>query len=126
MLTAFRCLACHVRDDYGGVHDEHNPFFVGSELKLGDDGRIPPPLTLMGAKLQPNWLKKVLFDGESVRTTWQPDAALWLAESFTFANLFHRLDDLSGPMMNLPSPESHDESEREREKSFARRARTAG
>ncbi len=68
MLTAFRCLACHVRDDYGGVHDEHNPFFVGSELKLGDDGRIPPPLTLMGAKLQPNWLKKVLFDGESVRT----------------------------------------------------------
>ncbi len=31
-LTAFRCIACHVRDDFGGVHDAHNSFFQGSDL----------------------------------------------------------------------------------------------
>lgn len=34
-LTAFHCIACHTRDEFGGVHDTHNPFFAGSELKLG-------------------------------------------------------------------------------------------
>ncbi len=46
-LTVFRCINCHVRDDYGGVHEDHNAYFKGSQLNLGDDGRIPPPLTLM-------------------------------------------------------------------------------
>ncbi len=122
-LTAFRCLACHVRDDYGGVHAAHDPFFVGSELKLGDDGRIPPPLTLIGAKLQPAWMLKVLFDGESVRhymATRMPQ--------YGTANLAHlppafaRLDVLEGPEMRLPDPESRDDAEREREK----RMRAAG
>ena len=116
-LTAFRCTACHVRDDFGGVHDAYDPFFTGSELKLGDDGRIPPPLTLIGAKLQPAWMKKVLFDGESVRhymATRMPQ--------YGIANLQHlpavlsRLDVLNGPEMKIPSPESRSESEREREK----------
>ncbi len=116
-LTAFHCVACHVRDDFGGVHDAHNPFFAGSELKLGDDGRIPPPLTLVGAKLQPAWMKKVLFDGESVRhymATRMPQ--------YGSANLQHlpavftRLDVLNGPQMKIPNPESRTESERQREK----------
>ena len=66
-LTAFHCIACHIRDDFVRRSRIHNPFFATSEQKLGDDGRIPPPLTLVGAKLQPAWMKKVLFDGESVR-----------------------------------------------------------
>jgi mono/diheme cytochrome c family protein len=66
-LTAFNCIACHVRDDYGGVSEELNEHFRTSEKDLGDDGRIPPPLTLVGAKLQPVTLKKVLYDGEAVR-----------------------------------------------------------
>ena len=116
-LTAFRCVACHVRNDYGGVHDAHNPYFAGSELKLGDDGRIPPPLTLIGAKLQPTWLKKVLFDGESVRhymSTRMPQ--------YGNANLHHlpallsRLDVLQGRELKIPAPESRVASEREREK----------
>lgn len=116
-LTAFRCIACHVRDDYGGVHDFHSPFFAGSELKLGDDGRIPPPLTLVGAKLRTEWMKKVLFDGEGVR----PYMATRMPQYGT-ANLQHipavfsRLDVLNGPEMRLPSPESPAESDRVREK----------
>lgn len=116
-LTAFRCINCHVRDDYGGVHDAHNFFFKGSELNLGDDGRIPPPLTLMGAKLQPNWLKKVLFDGESVRYYMSTRMPQYGADNLHhLPGLFSRLDKLDGPEMKIPSPESREESEREREK----------
>lgn len=116
-LTAFRCIACHVRDDFGGVHDAHNSFFAGSELKLGDDGRIPPPLTLIGAKLQPGWMKKVLFDGESVRhymATRMPQYGT--ANLQHLPAVFGRLDVLNGPEMKIPNPESRTDSEREREK----------
>ena len=118
-LTAFRCIACHVRDDFGGVHEAHDPFFVGSELKLGDDGRIPPPLTLIGAKLQPAWMKKVLFDGESVRhymATRMPQYGT--ANLQHLPPLFTRLDVLDGRSLTIPRPESRTESEREREKSL--------
>jgi mono/diheme cytochrome c family protein len=116
-LTAFRCISCHVRDDYGGVHDAHNAYFKGSQLNLGDDGRIPPPLTLLGAKLQPTWMKKVLFDGESVRqymATRMPQYGTINLQHLP--DLFRRLDVLDGPDMKIPSPESRNEEEREREK----------
>lgn len=122
-LVAFRCIACHVRDDYGGVHDADNPYFSGSELKLGDDGRIPPPLTLIGAKLQPAWLKKVLFDGESVRhymATRMPQYGV--ANLQHLPAVFGRLDVIEGKEMKIPSPESRIPGEREREK----RLRAAG
>lgn len=116
-LTAYRCINCHVRDDYGGVHDAHNAFFKGSQLNLGDDGRIPPPLTWMGAKLQAAWMKKVLFDGESVRhymVTRMPQyGEVNLAH---LPALFSRLDTLTGPEMKLPKPESRSEHERQLEK----------
>lgn len=116
-LTAFRCVACHVRDDYGGVHETHNPYFKGSELNLGDDGRIPPPLTLMGAKLQPNWLKKVLFDGESVRQYMATRMPQYGVDNLQeLPALFQRLDSLSGPDMKIPNPESQNEAERQHEK----------
>ena len=66
-LTSFNCIACHIRDDYGGVPPERNLHFQSDAKNLGDDARIPPPLTLVGAKLRPVWMKKVLFDGDSVR-----------------------------------------------------------
>ncbi len=117
-LTAFQCIACHVRDDFGGVHDAHNPFFVGSDLKLGDDGRIPPPLTLVGAKLQPAWMKKVLFDGESVRHYMATRMPQYGVENLGhLPALFARLDVLKSRQMNIPSPEGkRSQSEREHEK----------
>lgn len=116
-MTAFRCIACHVRDDYGGVPEAYSPYFHGTEQKLGDDGRIPPPLTLMGAKLQPAWFKKVLFDGESVRhymATRMPQ--------YGSANLQHlpallaRLDVMETKALKIPRPEARSESDRDREK----------
>lgn len=116
-LTTFNCIACHIRDDYGGVPQDYNAYFSTTEKNLGDDGRIPPPLTLVGAKLQPAWLKKVLFDGESVR----PYMATRMPQ-YGSVNLGHlpdilaRADVLESPAVQIPSPESRSESEREREK----------
>lgn len=116
-LTAFNCVACHIRDNYGGVAADRNPYFRSSEKNFGDDARIPPPLTLVGAKLQPVWLKKVLFDGESVRpymTTRMPQ--------YGQSNLKHlpellgTVDVLKSVDLKIPNPEGNNKEEKEREK----------
>ena len=66
-LTQLNCIACHTRDDFGGVAEEINEFFHTTEEALGDAARIPPPLTKIGGKLKFEWLNKVLYDGLSVR-----------------------------------------------------------
>lgn len=66
-LTRFNCIGCHARGDYGGVPPELDAYFTTDEHDLGDDARLPPPLTFAGAKLQGEWLRKVVFDGASVR-----------------------------------------------------------
>ena len=116
-MTAFNCIACHIRDGYGGVAADRNPYFRSSEKNFGDDGRIPPPLTLAGAKLQPVWLKKVLFDGESVR----PYMATRMPQ-YGQANLKHlpemleTVDVIQAVNLKIPNPESNNKEEKEREK----------
>lgn len=58
-LAAMNCYACHERDGVGGPIPEANGYFIGEE-SLGDSGRLPPPLTGIGQKLQDDWLKGVL------------------------------------------------------------------
>lgn len=66
-LTQLNCISCHVRDDYGGVSADRDAFFHSSEEAMGNEARIPPPLTLTGAKLRPEWLNRVIYDRERVR-----------------------------------------------------------
>ena len=66
-LVQFNCIACHSRDDLGGVTDERNHHFQTTNMNLGDQGRIPPSLSLVGAKLKPKWMRDVLVNGKSVR-----------------------------------------------------------
>ena len=58
-FAAMNCYACHSRNGIGGPTPESNAFFIGDK-SLGDSGRIPPPLTGIGHKLQHDWLKGVL------------------------------------------------------------------
>jgi len=115
-LTAFNCIACHVRDDFGGVSADRNPHFTTSEINLGDEARIPPPLTLVGAKLQPVALKKMLFDGDSVRpymfTRMPQYGELNLAH---LPKLFARMDAVKKFEFSLPNVENRNEKERARE-----------
>ena len=66
-MTALRCDACHARDGRGGVDPALDRFFGTTQPDLGEEARIPPPLTHVGAKLQRDWLHKVLYDGARVR-----------------------------------------------------------
>lgn len=68
-LTRLNCLACHQRDGLGGVASNRNEYFTGREESLGEQGRIPPPLTGVGAKLKEKWMREVIAQGAGVRTT---------------------------------------------------------
>ena len=66
-LVAFNCYSCHVRDGVGGVEDDRNASFATTQKEMGDEGRLPPLLTGVGAKLTETWLKHVLADGAKDR-----------------------------------------------------------
>ena len=66
-LASFNCTACHDRGDFGGVTSERNHYFRTTNLNLGDQGRIPPTLTQVGAKLNPKWMRDVLVNHRSIR-----------------------------------------------------------
>jgi cytochrome c2 len=67
-MLKLNCLACHERDGKGGVGRYRRPYFetVG-HVDIGDEGRLPPPLTAVGQKLQSVWLARVLKGMGDVR-----------------------------------------------------------
>ncbi|MCE9529936.1 MAG: hypothetical protein K8T89_02160 [Planctomycetes bacterium] len=116
-LTAFNCIGCHKRDDYGGVSEEIDAHFRTSEKDLGDDGRIPPPLTLVGAKLQKVAMKKVLFDGDSVRSYMAARMPQFGEPNLRhLPDLFTRLDTVKSVALSMPRHEGGNQKERDRER----------
>ena len=67
-MLQLNCYACHQRDKLGGVARGRDRFFetIG-QVDLGDEGRLPPPLTGVGRKLATPWLKNVLQGTAEVR-----------------------------------------------------------
>ncbi|MFV2065977.1 MAG: PA14 domain-containing protein, partial [Pirellulales bacterium] len=67
-MTLLNCYACHRRDGTGGPDTRRALYFgVVDNADLGDEGRLPPPLTDVGNKLKTAWLGKVLTDAGAVR-----------------------------------------------------------
>lgn len=67
-LTTMNCYACHGRERRGGAEGLRRDYFTGlGEVDLGDEGRIPPTLHGVGAKLRPEWIKTVLVEGGAAR-----------------------------------------------------------
>lgn len=66
-LVTFNCIACHERAGLGGIDRERKELFTGTQEAMGDQGRLPPPLTHVGAKLTPEWLTEVLLRGKRQR-----------------------------------------------------------
>ncbi len=62
-MKALNCYACHEREKIGGVEDDVNKAFVTVQPEMGDEGRLPPALNGVGAKLKTEYLKKVLEQG---------------------------------------------------------------
>lgn len=118
-LAAFNCTACHARDDYGGVTADRNAHFTSAEKELGDDGRLPPPLTLTGAKLKPVTMKKVLFDGDAVRPYMGTRMPQFGEPNLRhLPDLFAKLDSVKAVEFALPKTEGGGEKERAKEKEW--------
>jgi mono/diheme cytochrome c family protein len=66
-MLALNCYGCHERGGKGGAEAGRSAFFVGQDQTIGDEGRLPPHLNGVGAKLRPEWLKTVLQQGTKVR-----------------------------------------------------------
>ncbi len=65
-MLQLNCYGCHERNERGGVGRNRKAYLeTVRHIDLGDEGRIPPPLTGVGQKLNQNWLKRVL-DGTGV------------------------------------------------------------
>lgn len=86
-LVTFNCIACHERTGLGGIDPERHAYFTGTQPALGDQGRLPPPLTGVGAKLEPGWMAEVLLNGKRQRD--YLDAAM---PQFGGANVGHLVE----------------------------------
>ena len=94
-LAGLNCIACHERTGLGGPAPERRALFTGTQPSLGDQGRIPPPLTGVGAKLTPEWMAAVLLHGQRQRD--YVDAAMpqfGEAQVGQLVELFGRVDKL--------------------------------
>ena len=94
-LTAFNCIACHERTGLGGIAPERNALFTGTQPALGDQGRLPPPLTQVGAKLPTAWIADVMLHGKRQRE--YLDASMpqfGEANVGHLVNLFEKVDEL--------------------------------
>ncbi len=111
-LTVLNCYACHSRDRRGGVDGMRRDFLttIGG-IDLGDEGRIPPALTGIGAKLRPEELRRVLVEGGNPRPHMATRMSL-----FGEANVGHLpalLDTVDSPPEAAAEPAATDETEAE-------------
>lgn len=66
-MASLRCYSCHSRDGIGGVTEDRDDYFATANENLGPQGRIPPTLSGVGAKLNPKWMRQVLVSGRAIR-----------------------------------------------------------
>lgn len=75
-MVTMNCYACHERNFVGGVIDRRGEsdevygrekWFTSNQPEMGDEGRLPPFLNGIGAKLNPEWLKQVLNNNAKER-----------------------------------------------------------
>ncbi len=68
-LTTLNCYACHSRQGKGGPDRKRDAYFSYEVLvDLGDEGRLPPALNEIGAKLTTAGFDDMLFAGQRYRT----------------------------------------------------------
>jgi mono/diheme cytochrome c family protein len=67
-IERFSCTRCHDVSGVGGPPAELDRYFTTlSEVDAGDEGRIPPSLGGVGARLTPLWLNQVLCESGIAR-----------------------------------------------------------
>ena len=75
-MRQLNCTACHTREALGGPDATRDKLFLTTGNDLGDEGRLPPLLTGVGAKLTESTLRQVLRGDAAIRpymSTRMPD-----------------------------------------------------
>ncbi len=99
------CSACHERDKLGGVEDDLNKHFTTVMPEMGDEGRIPPSLTGVGAKLKPAYLKKIIEEGSHDRPYMHTRMPRFGSDPTNLVDMFASLDTPEkAPKVVLPEP----------------------
>ena len=66
-VMQFNCVACHARDNVGGVDVARTEYFTTTQQEMGMEGSIPPHLDGVGGKLTRAWLDQILAKGAQDR-----------------------------------------------------------
>lgn len=66
-LAGKNCYACHNRGAIGGPEPSRDSLFATRMPEMGNEGRLPPPLTGVGDKLKPEVIAAIIADGAKDR-----------------------------------------------------------
>ena len=66
-LAGFNCYACHARGTVGGPELVRDKFFTTTKQEMGNEARLPPPLTGIGDKLKPQIIQRIIAEGAKDR-----------------------------------------------------------
>ncbi len=66
-LASFNCYACHARGAVGGPELSRDKLFTTTTQEMGNEGRLPPPLTGIGDKLKPQIIERIIAQGAKDR-----------------------------------------------------------
>ena len=108
-LEVYNCFACHRRGEQGGPEAGRAAYFLPvEELDMGNEGRLPPPLTEVGRKLTPPWLRKVLEGSGMVRPYLMVRMPNYGQAAETLSDALIRADeDLQLPATNISGTLHH-------------------
>jgi len=62
-MITFNCYGCHSRNKIGGPDPALDRFVGTTQPEMGEEGRLPPPLDGVGAKLNEDYLRELLDGG---------------------------------------------------------------
>lgn len=105
-MAAANCYACHNRDGIGGPTAERAEFFkMTAEFDMGEEGKIPPPLTNIGGKLLASAMDAIVFDGKlHIRPVLATRMPMWSkAVLEPLVEAFQKAD--STPASETPAPD---------------------
>ncbi len=93
-MNALHCFRCHERGGIGGADPRRSDYFVyETPVDLGDEGRLPPSLDEVGAKLTPAGFEDALVNGRRYRTAMATRMPLFGAANVAWlAELLARVD----------------------------------
>lgn len=95
-MKSFNCYSCHQRDGFGGPQADRHALFVSQIPEMGDEGRVPPPLTGVGDKLKQGWLEKLLREGAKDRPYMLTRMPRFGAQAVHLAKDFVKVDRVQG------------------------------